>query len=188
MTSNSHRPIRKKDMNDIVRVPERGQREVPQPRVMDVGFIGLGRMGAGMAANLLKPGHRVSVYNRTAAKAEALIAQGAKRAAGIADVCRGEAVITMLSNDEAVEATVFGPDGLMSSLPVGALHISSSTISVALSQRLSEKHAERGHPFVAAPVFGRPDVAAAGRLFIVAGGSAAAVDKAMPLLTAIGQR
>ena len=81
-------------MNEIVQVPERGQREVPEARVMDVGFIGLGRMGAGMAANLLKAGHRVTVYNRTPAKAEALIAQGAKRAAGIADACRGEAVIT----------------------------------------------------------------------------------------------
>jgi 3-hydroxyisobutyrate dehydrogenase-like beta-hydroxyacid dehydrogenase len=155
---------------------------------MDVGFVGLGSMGAGMAANLLKAGHRVTVYNRTPAKAEALIAQGAKRAAGIADACRGDAVITMLSNDEAVEATVFGPDGVMSSLPPGALHISSSTISVALSQRLAEKHAEMGHQFVAAPVFGRPDAAAAGRLFIVAGGSAAAFDRAAPLLAAIGQR
>jgi 3-hydroxyisobutyrate dehydrogenase-like beta-hydroxyacid dehydrogenase len=94
----------------------------------------------------------------------------------------------MLSNDEAVEATVFGPDGVMSSLPPGALHISSSTISVALSQRLTEKHAEMGHQFVAAPVFGRPDAAAAGRLFIVAGGGAAAFDRAAPLLAAIGQR
>ena len=175
-------------MNDIVQAPERPQKEVPEARVMDVGFVGLGSMGAGMAANLLKAGHRVTVYNRTPAKAEALIAQGAKRAAGIADACRGDAVITMLSNDEAVEATVFGPDGVMSSLPPGALHISSSTISVALSQRLTEKHAEMGHQFVAAPVFGRPDAAAAGRLFIVAGGGAAAFDRAAPLLAAIGQR
>ena len=128
-------------------------------------------MGAGMAANLLKAGHRVTVYNRTPAKADALIAQGAKRAAGIADACRGEAVITMLANDEAVETAVFGPGGVMSSLPAGALHISSSTISVALSQHLSDKHAEMGHQFIAAPVFGRPEVAAAGRLFVIVGGS-----------------
>jgi 3-hydroxyisobutyrate dehydrogenase-like beta-hydroxyacid dehydrogenase len=155
---------------------------------MDVGFIGLGRMGAGMAANLLKAGHRVTVYNRTPAKADALIAQGAKRAAGIADACRAEAVITMLANDEAVETAVFGQGGVMTTLPAGALHISSSTISVALSQRLSDKHAEMGHQFVAAPVFGRPEVAAAGRLFVIVGGSADAVEIAAPLLAAIGQR
>jgi 3-hydroxyisobutyrate dehydrogenase-like beta-hydroxyacid dehydrogenase len=171
-------------MNDVVPIAERSAK----PSAMDVGFIGLGRMGAGMAANLLKAGHRVTVYNRTPAKADSLIAQGAKRAAGIADACRGDAVITMLANDDAVESAVFGPGGVTTSLPAGALHISSSTISVALSQRLSEKHAELGHQFVAAPVFGRPDVAAAGRLFVIAGGSAAAVDRAAPLLAAIGQR
>jgi 3-hydroxyisobutyrate dehydrogenase-like beta-hydroxyacid dehydrogenase len=171
-------------MNDVVPIADRSAKT----SAMDVGFIGLGRMGTGMAANLLKAGHRVTVYNRTPAKAEALIAQGAKHAAAIADTCRGDAVITMLANDDAVESAVFGPGGVMSSLPPGALHISSSTISVALSQRLSEKHAEMGHQFAAAPVFGRPDAAAAGRLFIVAGGSAAALDKAAPLLAALGQK
>jgi 3-hydroxyisobutyrate dehydrogenase-like beta-hydroxyacid dehydrogenase len=175
-------------MNDAVQGRDSRQRQVPDGRHMDVGFIGVGRMGAGMAANLLKAGHRVTVYNRTAAKTEPLIAQGAKRAAVIADACRGDAVITMLANDEAVESAVFGSGGVMASLPAGALHISSSTISVALSQRLAEKHAELGHLFVAAPVFGRPDAAAAGRLFVVVGGSAVAVDRASPLLAAIGQR
>ena len=75
---------------------------------MKVGIIGLGRMGAGMAANLLKAGHEVTVYNRTPAKAEALVAQGAKAAASVADACRGDAVITMLANDEAVESVVLG--------------------------------------------------------------------------------
>ena len=103
---------------------------------MRVGFIGLGHMGSGMAANLLKAGHDVTVYNRTPAKAEALIAQGAKAAASVAEACRGDAVITMLANDEAVESVVLGPDGVIASLPAGALHVSSSTISVALSQRL----------------------------------------------------
>jgi 3-hydroxyisobutyrate dehydrogenase-like beta-hydroxyacid dehydrogenase len=177
-----------KNMNDVVEVSEHPTGKVLRAGAMDVGFIGLGHMGAGMAANLLKAGHRVTVYNRTPAKADALVAQGAQRAADIADACRGEAVITMLANDEAVEAAVFGSGGVMTSLAAGALHISSSTISVALSQRLTEKHAEVGHQFVAAPVFGRPDAAAARRLFIVAGGSAAALDKAAPLLAAVGQR
>ena len=138
---------------------------------MKVGFIGLGRMGAGMAANLLKAGHDVTVYNRTRAKADALVALGAKAAASVADACRGDAVITMLADDDAVEGVVFSDGGIAGSLSAGAIHISSSTISVALSERLEAAHVNAGQRFVAAPVFGRPDVAAAGQLFIVAAGA-----------------
>lgn len=155
---------------------------------MQTGFIGLGHMGSGMAANLLRAGHQVTVYNRTLEKAGPLVAQGAQRAAGIADACRGDAVITMLANDEAVQSVVFGPDGILASLPANALHISSSTISPALSQRLAEQHAKRGQGFVAAPVFGRPEAAAAGKLAVVAGGDAAAIERARPLLEAFGQK
>jgi 3-hydroxyisobutyrate dehydrogenase-like beta-hydroxyacid dehydrogenase len=155
---------------------------------LNVGFLGLGRMGAGMAANLLKAGHDVTVYNRTPAKAEALMSLGAKVASSIAEACRGDAVITMLADDEAVENVVLGRDGVIANLAPGALHISSSTISVALSERLTDEHARKGQRFVAAPVFGRPDVAAAGRLFVVAGGDTAAVEAAIPLLEAVGQR
>jgi 3-hydroxyisobutyrate dehydrogenase-like beta-hydroxyacid dehydrogenase len=155
---------------------------------MNVGFIGLGRMGAGMAATLLKAGHRLSVYNRTLAKADSLTAQGAELAASVAEACRGDAVITMLANDEAVEDVVLQPDGLSANLAPGALHISSSTISVALTQRLSEQHAKRGQQFVAAPVFGRPEAAAAGKLFVVVAGEGAAIRTAAPLLEAIGQK
>jgi 3-hydroxyisobutyrate dehydrogenase-like beta-hydroxyacid dehydrogenase len=94
----------------------------------------------------------------------------------------------MLANDEAVEHVVLRHDGVIANLAAGALHISSSTISVALSQRLSEEHAKLGQRFVAAPVFGRPEVAAAGHLFVVAGGTSAAIGAAAPLLEAIGQR
>jgi 3-hydroxyisobutyrate dehydrogenase-like beta-hydroxyacid dehydrogenase len=153
-----------------------------------VGFIGLGRMGTGMATNLLKAGYRVTVYNRTPAKAEALMAQGAKAAASVAEACRADAVITVLANDEAVESVLLRPDGVIASLSPGALHVSSSTISVALSQRLSEGHARAGQRFVAAPVFGRPDAAASGRLFVVAAGEPAALEAAAPLLEAVGQR
>jgi 3-hydroxyisobutyrate dehydrogenase-like beta-hydroxyacid dehydrogenase len=164
------------------------QLNAAKDNLVNVSFIGLGRMGAGMAANLLKAGHHVTVYNRTPARAEPLVAQGALAAANIAEACRGDAVITMLANDEAVESVVFGRAGVITSLSAGALHISSSTISVGLSERLSEEHAKFGQQFIAAPVFGRPDVAEAGHLFIVAGGDPKAFGVAAPLLEAVGQR
>jgi 3-hydroxyisobutyrate dehydrogenase-like beta-hydroxyacid dehydrogenase len=182
-------------MNDETsQKPEYPERDLPNSlsptddRTMDVGFIGLGRMGAGMAANLLKARHRVTVYNRTPGKAKELIAQGAKAAASVAEACRGDAVLTMLANDEAVESVVLGHDGVIASLSPGALHVSTSTISVGLSQWLTEIHARNGQQFIAAPVFGRPDAAAAGRLFVVAGGEPAALKNAAPLFNAIGQR
>jgi 3-hydroxyisobutyrate dehydrogenase-like beta-hydroxyacid dehydrogenase len=181
-------------MNAITQLLEHPETEAAKNRssangkLMNVGFIGLGHMGSGMAANLLKAGHRVTVFNRTPAKAEALTAQGAKLATSIGAASRGNAVMTMLANDEAVENVVLGRDGVIANLSPGALHISSSTISVALSQHLTEQHAKNRQDFVTAPVFGRPDVAAAGELFVVAGGEAAAVKKAAPLLDAIGQK
>lgn len=155
---------------------------------MKLGFIGLGQMGGAMAANLVKAGHDVSVYNRTAAKADALIAQGAKRARNVGEACAAEIVITMLADDHAVEDAAFADDGIVASLGKGALHISSSTISVALSERLTEAHAEAGQRFVSAPVFGRPDAAAAARLFIAAAGPPAALATAVPIFEAIGQK
>jgi 3-hydroxyisobutyrate dehydrogenase-like beta-hydroxyacid dehydrogenase len=155
---------------------------------MKVGFIGLGHMGVGMAANLLKASQNVIVYNRTPTKVEALVAQGAKAAASVADACGGDAVMTMLADDNAIERVAFGDGGVISSLPAGAIHISSSTISVALSARLEAAHAKAGQRFVAAPVFGRPDVAAAGQLFVVAAGAPDAVEAAAPLFDAIGQK
>jgi len=155
---------------------------------MRVGFIGLGHMGAGMAANLLKAGHEVTVYNRTRAKAEALVRGGAKEARTIADACRGDAVFTMLANDEAVEAVVFGEHGILENLPAGVIHISSSTISVGLAERLAAAHAGVGQGFVAAPVFGRPELAAAGNLYVLAAGEPGGVQTTAPLLDAIGQK
>jgi len=155
---------------------------------MKVGLIGLGNMGAGMAANLLKAGHEVTVYNRTPGKAQALVAQGARQAAKVADACRGEAVITMLADDSAVESVVFGQGGIGSSLGKGAIHISSSTISVALSERMAAAHATNGQRFVSAPVFGRPEAAAAAMLFVAVAGAPDAIDECMPLFNAIGQK
>lgn len=155
---------------------------------MRIGFIGLGQMGAGMAANLVRADHEVIVYNRSSAKTDALVAQGAHRAAAVAEACRGDVVVTMLSNDEAVEAVVFGDGGVIESLARGAIHISSSTISVALSERLDLAHTKVGQRFIAAPVFGRPDAAAAAKLFIVAAGARDAIAAAAPVFDAIGQR
>jgi len=155
---------------------------------MKVGFIGLGRMGARMAANLLKAGHEVTVYNRTPGKTQALVEQGAHAAAQVADACRGDAAITMLADDGALESVVFGAKGVIGSLGQGALHICMSTISVALSERLAAAHANAGQCFVAAPVFGRPEAAAAAKLFIVAAGAPDAVDTCLPLFEALGQK
>jgi 3-hydroxyisobutyrate dehydrogenase-like beta-hydroxyacid dehydrogenase len=142
----------------------------------------------GVTEDLLTAGHQVTVYNRTPGQAKELIAQGAKAAASVGEACRGDAVLTMLADDEAVESVVLGQDGVIASLSPGALHVSTSTISVGLSQRLTEIHARNAQQFIAAPVFGRPDAAAAGRLFVVAGGEPAALKNAAPLFNAIGQR
>src|SRR2546425_5104234 len=155
---------------------------------MKVGFIGLGHMGAGMAANLLRAGHEVTVYNRTPSRARALVEQGAHGATRVADACRGDAVITMLADDGAVEGVVFGEDSVTQVLSKGAIHVSMSTISVALSERLAAAHANAGQGFVAAPVFGRPEAAAAGQLFIVVAGAPDVVDACQPLFVAMGQK
>jgi 3-hydroxyisobutyrate dehydrogenase-like beta-hydroxyacid dehydrogenase len=155
---------------------------------MRIGFIGLGHMGSGMAGRLLGAGHELIVYNRSSGKTDELAAQGAKVAATIADACQGDLVFTMLSNDAAVEAVAFAPDGIIASLPKGAIHVSSSTISVALSDRLAKAHRDAGQRYVAATVLGRPDAAASGKLFIVVAGDPDAVDQIRPLLDALGQR
>jgi 3-hydroxyisobutyrate dehydrogenase-like beta-hydroxyacid dehydrogenase len=156
--------------------------------VMKIGFIGLGNMGAGMAANLLKAGHEVTAYNRSMDKAVALAEQGATPAKSVAETCDGDIVITMLADDAAVEAVTFGDDGIRASLRSGATHVSSSTISVALSERLTAAHTEKGQQFVSAPVFGRPEAAAAAKLFVVAAGAPDAVQAVSPVFDAIGQR
>src|SRR6201987_616548 len=155
---------------------------------MEVGLIGLGNMGSGIAKSLLRAEHRVTVYNRTRARAEALRSDGAIVASTPAEACRGEAVITMLADDAAVEAEVFGKEGVLEALPRGAVHISCSTISVALSEKLAAEHAKAGQEFVSAPVFGRPDAAEAGKLAVVAAGPKAAVDRCKPLFEVMGPK
>jgi 3-hydroxyisobutyrate dehydrogenase-like beta-hydroxyacid dehydrogenase len=155
---------------------------------MKVGFIGLGRMGVGMAGSLLRAGHTVTVYNRTPGKEQALVGQGASAATQVADVCGGDAVITMLADDDALESVVFAERGVIVSLGTGAVHVSMSTVSVALSGRLAAAHANAGQRFVAAPVFGRPEAAAAAKLVITAAGKPDALRICSPLFEALGQR
>jgi 3-hydroxyisobutyrate dehydrogenase-like beta-hydroxyacid dehydrogenase len=155
---------------------------------MDIGFIGLGNMGSGMAANLLRAGHRVTAYNRSQDKVDALAEHGARPARTVAEACAGPVVVSMLADDDAVEAVTFGADGILATLPAEAIHVSCSTISVALAARLSAAHADAGQHFVAAPVFGRPEAAEAAKLFVVAAAEPAALQMVSPVFEAIGQR
>lgn len=150
---------------------------------MRIGFLGLGKMGTPMAQRLIAAGHELAVWNRTEGRTEPLAREGAIVAGTPAEAELGaDAVITMLFDDYAHEHVLFGPNGLMDALTPTTLHISCSTISVALSERLTRDHAQRGIPFIAAPVFGRPNVAEAGRLWIVAAGSPENVERARPIL------
>jgi 3-hydroxyisobutyrate dehydrogenase-like beta-hydroxyacid dehydrogenase len=156
---------------------------------MKIGFLGLGKMGSGIAANLLRAGHEVTVWNRSANKAESLIAQGAAQAASPREAASGRAVVmSMLADDPALEAVLAGQDGLLEGLARGALHVSLSTIAVSTADRIAALHGHRGQRLVCAPVFGRPDAAAAAKLFIVAAGPEADFEEANALFPAIGQR
>ncbi|HLK48631.1 MAG TPA: NAD(P)-dependent oxidoreductase [Bryobacteraceae bacterium] len=156
---------------------------------MHIAFIGLGKMGAGMARNLLRAGHRLAVYNRSREKAEALAAEGARVCLSASQAVLGcEAVFTMLADDHAVEAVVFGEDGIITALGRGSVHIASTTMSMVLARRLAEEHSRRGQQFVSAPVFGRPDAAEARKLVVVAAGSDEAVSRCRPLFDGIGRQ
>ena len=155
---------------------------------MKLAFIGLGRMGSGMARNLLRAGHDVTVHNRTAGKTQALAGEGARVAGSPAEACRGcEAVLTMLTDDPALEEVVFGESGVASGLAGGA-HISCSTISTALARRLAAEHARRGQGFACAPVFGRPEAAESKKLVVVAAGGPDLVERCRPVFDAMGRQ
>ncbi|MGD0301666.1 MAG: NAD(P)-dependent oxidoreductase [Bryobacteraceae bacterium] len=156
---------------------------------MKIGFIGLGRMGAGMAHNLLRAGNELTVYNRSREKAEVLSKEGARVADSPADACSdADAVFTMLADDPAVEQVVFGEKGVASALRKNAVHISSSTISTALSRRLAAEHASRGQGYLSAPVFGRPEAAEGKKLLVVVAGERKLAEHYAPLFDAIGRQ
>jgi 3-hydroxyisobutyrate dehydrogenase-like beta-hydroxyacid dehydrogenase len=153
-----------------------------------LGFIGLGNMGFPIASNLIRAGYKLRVYNRTPAKAEPLLSQGAVLASPPAEVAeRGAIVFTMLADDRAEEAVAFGGPELDERLGAGGIHVSMSTISPATSRKLAEQHARHGVAYVAAPVFGRPEAAAAGKLWICLSGHKEAKKRIQPMMDSLGQ-
>jgi len=156
---------------------------------MRIGFIGLGHMGAAIAANLLRALHEVAVWNRSADKARGLVEAGAtlvdspKAAAALSEV-----TFSMLADDAALKTVLSGEHGVLAGLRPSALHVSMSTISVATADEVASLHRSRGQHFLCAPVFGRPEAAAAAKLFVVASGEAQSLQTATPLLAEISQR
>lgn len=154
----------------------------------EIGFVGLGAMGLPMAANLLAAGYHLTVYNRTASKAEPLIAKGARRADRAGDVAHpGGIVVSMLADDALVKALVTGEDALAERIAPDGIHVSMSTVSPATTRELAAYHAMRGSVMVAAPVFGRPNAAQAKQLRICVSGPADARARVRPIIEAMGR-
>jgi 3-hydroxyisobutyrate dehydrogenase-like beta-hydroxyacid dehydrogenase len=159
------------------------------PHVMNIGYVGLGKMGSGIARNLLRAGHRVTVYNRSREKAEAMANDGAQVANSPAEAASdSDVVMTMLSDDHAVKEVVLGERGITAGLKRNAVHISNSTISTALVRRLAEEHQHQSQGFLSAPVFGRPEAAEAKKLVVVVAGEESLIERFRPLLNAIGRK
>jgi 3-hydroxyisobutyrate dehydrogenase-like beta-hydroxyacid dehydrogenase len=155
---------------------------------MRIAFLGLGKMGVAIARRLLAAGHPLTVWNRTADRARGLAAHGVTIASSPAEAVAGaDVVFTMLFDDSAYEEVLFGHGAALSAMKAGALHISLSTISVTLSDRLTGEHARHGQQFVAAPVFGRPNVAEEGRLWIAIAGEEKSIELARPLLNPLAR-
>ena len=153
-----------------------------------VGFIGLGNMGSPMALNLLKAGYSLQVFNRTSSKAESLLQQGASQAFSSRAIAEQvTVVISMVADDEALEAVALGEEGILAGLALGGIHVDMSTVLPDTSKKLSDLYQERGVHFVAAPVFGTLDMAAAADLRICPAGPAAVIDRCRPLFDAMGQ-
>ncbi|HXN75680.1 MAG TPA: NAD(P)-dependent oxidoreductase [Gemmatimonadaceae bacterium] len=152
---------------------------------MDIGFIGLGTMGSRICENLIKAGNRVRVWNRSRAAVDALARLGATPASTAREAFSGDAVFSMLADDAAVRAVI---EPLLDGAPKGLVHVNMATISVALARELAARHRDQGLEYVAAPVFGRPELAATGKLTIVVAGEPKAVARIERLLAVIGQR
>lgn len=153
---------------------------------MKIGFIGLGSMGKGIAGRLLAAGYEVHVWNRSRAAVDELVAAGAIAATTAVDAAETGILHSMLADDKAVRAVLLD-GGVLDALPRGGVHINHATISVALARELNALHKTRGVDYIASPVFGRPDAAAAGKLHVLAAGAAAAIDRVKSQLEAIGQ-
>jgi 3-hydroxyisobutyrate dehydrogenase-like beta-hydroxyacid dehydrogenase len=154
---------------------------------MKLAFIGLGNMGSPMARNLIAAGHDLTVYNRSREKAEAL--GGVRVASSPTEAARDcDAAVSMLADDSAVEHVVWGESGISRGLRSGAVHVGCSTISTALARRLASEHAAHGQKYVSAPVFGRPETAAAKRILVVPAGDRETIQQLEPLFEAIGRQ
>ena len=153
--------------------------------MMDIGFIGLGTMGSRVAANLVKAGHKMRVWNRERAAVDALARLGAQPVSTAREAFSGDAVFSMLADDNAVREVIVP---LLDGAPKGLVHVNMATISVALARELAARHREHGLFYVAATVFGRPELAASAKLTIVVAGDPGAVARVQPLLDVIGQR
>ncbi|MGH8729631.1 MAG: NAD(P)-dependent oxidoreductase [Burkholderiales bacterium] len=153
-----------------------------------IGFIGLGQMGEPMARNLMRAGFKLRIYNRTPEKAAALAAEGASAVTRPTDAVEpGGIAVSMVANDEALEEVVAGNGGFGAALGQGGVHVSMSTVSPATARRLAEFHRRHGSTYVAAPVFGRPEAAAAKKLWVCVAGAQAAKERVRPVLEALGQ-
>ena len=157
---------------------------------MDIGFIGLGNMGAAIAGRLLEAGHTLRVWNRSPEPARRLAERGAQVATGAEEAFRGAVVFSMLSDDPVTRAVLLDSGIVARATPATSpVHVNLATISAALGDELAERHSERGVGYVAAPVLGRPDVAAAGKLTVLAAGAGDAVESVLPLLEGtVGQK
>lgn len=152
-----------------------------------IGFLGLGSMGAAMAANLVAAGHDVIVWNRSAGPGDSLRDAGATVAATAAEACGAPIVMSMLANDDVFESVALAEEALAAVAP-GSIHVNHATVSLELADRAAVAFAERGGAYVAAPVFGRPPAAVAGKLHIIAAGPAHTVATVAPVLDVIGER
>ncbi len=156
---------------------------------MKVGFIGIGRMGRGIAGRILTGEHDLVVYNRTPGRTDELAQEGARVAASVAEACEGrEVVVTMVADDAALQEVALGEGGIRDSLAEGAIHMTMGTHGVGTVQGLTAAHSEAGQVMLAAHAVGRPDVAAAGQIGIIVGGPPEAVGRLAPLFEVIGRR
>ncbi|RKE22890.1 3-hydroxyisobutyrate dehydrogenase-like beta-hydroxyacid dehydrogenase [Streptomyces sp. TLI_171] len=153
---------------------------------MDVGFVGLGAMGRAMARRLLAEGHPVRVWNRSPEPVAELVRAGASAAGSLAEAFEAPVVLSMLADDRVVESLLLDEELLAGAR--AAVHVNMATVSPALARRAAELHARHGLAYVAAPVLGRTDVAAAGNLNILAAGPSAELDRLAPLFEAMGRR
>ena len=170
------------------RAPAAEQNKAAESIIKTVGVVGLGHMGHAFATNLVEDGYQMLVHDRDPQRVADLLPIGVRDAARLSDLANCDAVLTSLPDDDALAAVALAPDGLTSILTPKAVHISTSTVSPALSRRLAEEHALHGQDYIAAPVLGNPDFARKRTLFILTAGAPSALAKVRALLERLGQR